>query len=166
MVGCDVNTRGLRDIGVYVIGAARFATGLEPSEVQAQIQWAQGVDVYTTLSARFGDADYAAFTSIRMHPRQDMAFHGDEGVLRLPVPFNAVVFGEARLELQRGSSDSVERWPNVNQYVLQAEAFHRAVHEGGDYACPLEFSRGTQAMIDAAFASAGPAPAGSGPPPG
>ena len=145
---------GLRDIGVYVMGAARFATGLEPTEVQARLQWENGVDVYATISARFGDADYAAFTSIRMHPRQEMAFHGEAGVLRLPVPFAARIFGEARLELQRGAETLIERWPAVNQYELQAAAFNRAVRGGEAYPCPLEFSRGTQAMMDAAFASA------------
>jgi len=145
---------GLRDIGVYVMGAARFATGLEPTDVRSRIQWENGVDVYATLSARFGDADYSAFTSIRMHPRQEMTFHGDAGVLRLPVPFAARVFGEARLELHRGTETIAERWPAVNHYELQAAAFNRAVRTGEAYACPLEFSRGTQAMIDAAFASA------------
>jgi predicted dehydrogenase len=146
---------GLRDIGVYVMGSARFATGLEPTQVQARIQWDHGVDVYAAISARFGDADYAAFTSIRMHPRQEMTFHGEAGVLRVPVPFNARVFGEVRLELQRGMETITERWPAVNHYELQAAAFNRAVREGSAYACPLEFSRGTQAMMDAASASAG-----------
>ena len=146
---------GLRDIGVYVMGCARFATGLEPTEVQARIEWENGVDVYASISARFGAAHYAAFTSIRMHPRQEITFHGEEGVLRLPVPFNARVFGEARLELHRGMETITERWPAVNQYELQAAAFNRAVRDGSAYACPLEFSRGTQAMMDAAFASAG-----------
>jgi hypothetical protein len=76
-------------------------------------------------------------------------------VLCLPVPFNARVFGEARLELHRGMETITERWPAVNHYELQAAAFNRAVREGGAYACPLEFSRGTQAMMDAAFASGG-----------
>ena len=150
----DMGGGGLRDIGVYVMGGARFATGLEATGVQARLQWEDGVDVYAAITAKFGDADYAAFTSIRMHPRQEITFHGDEGVLRLPVPFNARVFGEARLELHRGMETTVERWPAVNHYELQAAAFNRAVREGGAYACPLEFSRGTQAMMDAAFASA------------
>jgi predicted dehydrogenase len=145
---------GLRDIGVYVMGSARFATGLEATDVQARIQWESGVDVYASISAKFGEADYAAFTSIRMHPRQEMVFHGDAGVLRLPVPFNARVFGEARLELHRGTETITERWVAANHYELQAAAFNRAVREGGDYPCPLEFSRGTQVMMDAAFASA------------
>ncbi len=145
---------GLRDIGVYVMGGARFATGLEGTDVQARIQWENGVDVYAALTAHFGEADYVSFTSIRMHPRQEMSFHGDEGVLRLPVPFNPRSFGEARLELQRGTEIVAERWPAANQYELQAATFNRAVREGGDYPCPLEFSRGTQVMMDAAFASA------------
>ena len=146
---------GLRDIGVYVMGSARFATGLEASDVQARIQWENGVDVYAAISAKFGDADYVNFTSIRMHPRQEMTFHGDKAVLRLPVPFNARVFGEAQLHLHRGMETITERWPAANHYELQVAAFNRAVREGGSYACPLEFSRGTQVMIDAAFASAG-----------
>lgn len=145
---------GLRDIGVYVMGGARFATGLEATDVRARIHWENGVDVYAAITARFGEADYVNFTSIRMHPRQEISFHGDEGVLRLPVPFNPRVFGEARLELQRGTQTTIERWPAVNHYELQAAAFNRAVREGGDYPCPLEFSRGTQVMMDAAFASA------------
>jgi len=150
----DMGGGGLRDIGVYVMGGARFATGLEPTGVQARILWENGVDVYAAITAKFGDADYATFTSIRMHPRQEMTFHGDAGVLRLPVPFNARVFGEARLELHRGTETITERWPVVNQYELQAAAFNRAVRDGGAYPCPLEFSRGTQTMVDEAFASA------------
>ena len=150
----DMGGGGLRDIGVYVMGGARFATGLEPTDVRARIQWENGVDVYAAISAKFGDADYVTFTSIRMHPRQKITFHGEVGVLRLPVPFNARVFGEARLELHRGTETVTERWPAVNHYELQAAAFNRTVREGGAYPCPLEFSRGTQAMMDAAFDSA------------
>ena len=36
----------------------------------------------------------------------------------------------------------------------KAAAFNRALLQGEAYACPLEFSRGTQLMIDAALASA------------
>lgn len=150
----DMGGGGLRDIGVYVMGCARLATGLEPEDVQARIRWEHGVDTHAAISARFGEVDYAAFTSIRMHQRQEVSFHGDEGVLRLPVPFNARVFGEARLELHRGTETITERWPSANHYELQLAAFNRSVLEGVPYPVTLEFSRGTQAMMDAAFASA------------
>jgi hypothetical protein len=71
-------------------------------------------------------------------------------------PFNANVYGEARLELHHGPGLAVttERWPADNHYVLQVEAFGRSVRDGEPYACPLEFTRGTQAMIDTIFATA------------
>ena len=75
--------------------------------------------------------------------------------MRLPVPFNAGVFGEAQVQLHRaGQASVIERYPNVNQYVLQVEAFNRAVLDDARYACPLEFSKGTQAMIDMVYAKA------------
>ena len=145
----------LRDIGVYPIGGARFVTGGELGSVRARIVRENGVDVVTELSGALGEATFAAYVSMRMFPRQEMVFHGDGGVLRLPVPFNAGVFGQAELVLERpGMTIVTERFPSVNQYVLQVEAFGRSMHEGTPWPIPLEWSRGTQAAIDAAFASA------------
>ena len=91
---------GLRDIGVYVIGGARFATGQEPVSVQSAIRWQDGIDTFTEIRAQFPDFTYSSYVSIRMHPHQEMVFHGEGGVIRLTAPFNARVFGEARVELE------------------------------------------------------------------
>ena len=80
----DMGGGGLRDIGVYVMGGARFATGREATDVRARIQWEDGVDVYAAITAKFGDADDVNFTSIRMHPRQEITFHGDAGGCACP----------------------------------------------------------------------------------
>ena len=94
--------------------------------------------------------------SMRMHPRQEMVFHGDKGVLRLSTPFNAGVAAEAQVHLHRsGHPEELWRFPTERQYRLQIEAFGRSVRTGEPYAVPLEFSRGTQVMIDAALAAAG-----------
>ena len=148
---------GLRDIGVYVIGSTRFVTGQEPEEVRSSIRWENEVDVFTEINARFPGFTYSAYVSTRMHPHQMMEFHGDGGVIRLTAPFNARVFGEARVELHRpGLEVQVTRFPGDDHYKLQVEAFGRSVHNGQDYPCPLEFSRGTQQMIDRVFEVAEP----------
>ncbi len=148
---------GLRDIGVYVIGGARFATGQEPVSVQSAIRWQDGIDTFTEIRAQFPDFTYSSYVSIRMHPHQEMVFHGEGGVIRLTAPFNARVFGEARVELHRpGLEVQVTRFPADDHYKLQVEAFCRSVREGADYPCPLEFSRGTQQMIDQVFSQAVP----------
>lgn len=150
----------LRDIGVYVIGSTRFVMGAEPEDVSAQIVWENGVDVMTNIQARFPGFLYTAYVSTRLQPYQEMVFHGDKGVLRLTAPFNPRVFGEARLELHQSSDVGAagqiieERFPMADHYKLQVEAFGRSVREGVAYPCPLEFSRGTQAMMDRIFATA------------
>jgi len=148
---------GLRDIGVYVIGSARFATGQEPDTVQSAIRWEDGIDTFTEIRAQFPGFTYSAYVSIRMHPHQEMVFHGERGLIRLTAPFNARVFGEARVELHRpGLEVLVRRFPADDHYKLQVEAFCRSIRAGDEYPCPLEFSRGTQAMIDRVFDGAVP----------
>ncbi|MEX0306809.1 MAG: Gfo/Idh/MocA family protein [Ruegeria sp.] len=146
---------GLRDIGVYVIGGARFATGQEPVSVSSAIRWENDVDVFTEIRAQFPGFTYSTYVSTRMHPHQEMVFHGEDGVIRLTTPFNARVFGEARVELHRpGLELQVTRFPGDDHYKLQVEAFCRSVREGVEYPCSLEFVRGTQEMIDRVFDNA------------
>jgi hypothetical protein len=89
-----------------------------------------------------------------MFTRQYIAFHGDQGVLTLTCPFNANVFDIAALQLENdGQTVLTERWPATNQYVLQVENFCKAARNEASYPCPLEFSRGTQRMMDMVFAA-------------
>lgn len=152
---------GIRDIGVYTYGSVRFATGAEPARLQARIRHENGVDVWAQVVGEMAGLDgaftYSAITSMRLFPRQEVVFQGETGLIRLTAPFNAGLFGEAQVELHRaGNTSELFRYPAVNQYVLQVEAFGRSVAEGAPYGCPLEFSRGTQAMIDTVFALAEP----------
>lgn len=146
----------IRDIGVYVIGATRFATGQEPNSISARIAWENDVDVFTEINARFEGFTYGAYVSTRMAPAQEMVFHGEQGLIRLTAPFNPRVFGEAVVELHRfghegGGAEQTQRFPLADHYRLQVEAFAQAATAGAAYACPLEFSRGTQEVIDAVF---------------
>ncbi|MGX9354784.1 Gfo/Idh/MocA family protein [Roseobacteraceae bacterium S113] len=152
----DTGGGAIPDIGVYTYGTARFVTGEEPEAIlSAQITWENGVDVWSHVTAQFPSCHFSAVNSMRMLPRQEVNIHGTEGLIKLTAPFNAGVFDVARLELHRpGLEVQTWRWPAVNQYVLQVENFNATVLSGAEYPCPLEFSRGTQAMIDAVFAKA------------
>lgn len=143
----------LRDIGVYVMGAARFVTGHDPVAVPfAHLRRENDVDVFAQFAATFPDFTYSGLVSMRMQPRQVITFHGDAGVLTLTCPFNANVFDTAQLVLDSGDKVTTERWPGVNHYVLQVENFGHALRGDAVYPCPLEFSRGTQVMMDMVFA--------------
>ncbi|WP_147124380.1 Gfo/Idh/MocA family protein [Shimia ponticola] len=149
---------GLRDIGVYIFGSARFVMGADPTVEHARVRFENGYDTFADIQARFADGPtYSAYVSTRMHLHQAMEFHGTEGLMRLTAPFNPQNFGEARIEIhQPGQGLRVERFPAAQQYKTQVEAFCASIRSGEPYPCPLEFSRGTQQMIDEVLAIATP----------
>ena len=152
---------GIPDIGVYTYGATRWVTGQEPVAITyADVDFDNGVDVLARVSARFEGFSAHWVNSMRMHPIQDMAFIGTEGIIKLSAPFNANRFGPAVVELHRnvrdghGASVVAERFPAANHYVNQVEAFGRAIRDGAPLPWTLEDARGTQKVIDAVFAKA------------
>ena len=147
---------GLPDIGVYAFGSVRYVTGEEPEAIlSTDVTWENGVDTRAHVTARFPSFHYTGMVSTRMSPYQEVLFHGDEGVIRLTAPFNAGVYDQAEVHLQTPDGTvTTWRFPNVNQYVLQVEAFNRSVADQVVYPCPLEFSKGTQRMIDMVYEDA------------
>ena len=144
------------DIGVYTYGSTRFVAGQEPKEIlMADVHWENGVDVWSTVQADFGKFKATLTNSMRMAARQVMTFHGSHGHVQLTAPFNPSVYDQAEvtMETQDGGRQTW-RFPAVNHYVEQLQNFAKTVNEGADYPCPLEFSQGTQAMIDRVFAKA------------
>lgn len=150
----------LRDIGVYTIGSMRFVTGAEPVDVAARVIMEAGVEVFAQVTAMMqgptGRFTYGSMTSMRLANRQEVVFQGDKGVIRVgSAPFNANVHDVAEVELHLpGQRVITDRFPTANHYKLQVEAFGRSIRTGAAYPCPLEFVRGTQAMMDLAFAGA------------
>ena len=146
----DTGGGSLPDIGVYTFGATRFVTDREPSEIlYAGITRENGVEVRSEVIAGFEGFTLTSLTSMRMSLRQWVAFQGSEGVMEIAAPFNPTSYGNACLRLRRpGGHCETFRWPGVNQYVLQLEGFGAAIRGEAAFACPLEFSRGTQAAID------------------
>jgi predicted dehydrogenase len=154
---------GLRDIGVYTFGGVRLATGLEPEALAAaHVTWSGsgdghpggGVDLLAHVTGRFDGFTYSSLTSMNMAPYQRISFHGSEGWIELRAPFNAGVYDQATLVVERNGVREETRYPGVNQYVLQVEAFGRSALDGADYGWTLEDARGSERMIDRVFLDA------------
>jgi len=103
-----------------------------------------------------GRYTYNSMTTMRAYNRQVVTFQGTTGMIRLEGgPFNAGVNDMAEIELHKGGNRTlIERFPALNQYQLQVEAFGRSVREGAPFAWTLENAKGTQAMIDWAYREA------------
>lgn len=140
----------LGDIGVYAFGCLRWATGGEPASLTARIHRDRGVDVQVQAMGEFeAGFSFGTMISTCLSPRQEVVFHGETGWLQLTAPFNAGVFGEARLRLHRPDRSLQEwRFPAARQYEAQVQAFGAAIRTEAVFPWTLEDARGTQAMID------------------
>ena len=145
----------LPDIGVYTYGSTLFVTGQMPREItHADLDMQDGVDLTARVSARFDGFTAHWVNSMRMHPLQDMLFHGDAGWLRLTAPFNPITYGEARIVLRNGDGERQFRFPADWQYRTQVEAFCKAAAGEEDFPWTLEDAKRTQEVIDAVYAKA------------
>ena len=153
----DMGGGALRDIGVYPSISTRFVSGEEPVSVPwAAIEWDAGIDATARVVAEFPGFGMDFYVSMRMAPRQIMTFHGDKGWLAVHAPYNAGAYGDPVIELRNAEATVVlERFPRSDHYRAQIDAFNASVLDGAPYACPLEFSRGNQVMIDMIYAAAG-----------
>lgn len=151
----DLGGGGLLDIGVYPVVSTRFSADREPLRVQATIERDKtfGTDVYSSVRADFGYFELSFYVSTQMAGRQSMVFHGDKGFIEVASPFNAGVYDHHRVELhnQNHAEAQIFRFPGVQQYKLEAEAFVRAALGGGDRVFTLEESVLNQKVIDAIF---------------
>ncbi|MFD1912387.1 Gfo/Idh/MocA family protein [Halodurantibacterium flavum] len=143
----------LYDIGLYPCIGARFASGAEPMHVEARLEMEGGIDAMARVWAEFPGFSLAFYCGMRLRPRQEMVFHGETGWLRLTAPFNANVYGPTQLHWMREDGQLVvEDYSNIDQYRLMIEAFARATG-GESFACPLEYSRANQRMLDTILAA-------------
>ncbi len=144
---------GLRDIGVYPCCATRLVTGAEPERLRADIRREGGVDTFARVWADFAEFTLSFSCGMRHALRQEMVFHGSEGWLRVTAPFNSGDYDDTRIELRQADGRMTVERVLADQYRAMIEAFGDSVRDGAPFACPLEFSRANQAMLDAITAA-------------
>lgn len=151
----DLGGGGLLDIGVYPTVTTRFATGAEPTRIQATVERDPdfGTDRYASVKAEFDSFELSFYCSTQMALRQLMVFHGEAGFIEVHAPFNAGDYGHAAITLHGRNHDVAEtfRFPGVRQYRLQAERFARRVAGENVEIFTLEQSVANQKVIDAIF---------------
>jgi predicted dehydrogenase len=157
----DIGGGGLYDIGCYAIVAGRFFFGVEPTRGIALIDRDPTfrTDRVTSALVDFGEGrrlDYSVSTQCAPHQRIQLL--GTKGRIELHVPVNAPQGAKTRLSIDDGSSLEgsgivTETVPESDQYMLQGEAFSRAIR--GEIALPygVEDAIANMRVIDALFRS-------------
>ena len=83
----------------------------------------------------------------------EMTFHGEKGFITVHGPFNAGSYDHARISLHNAGHDEAQifRFPGVDHYQLEVEAFARKVGGEDVPVFTLDQSILNQKFIDAAY---------------
>lgn len=157
----DIGGGALYDIGCYPITAGRFFFEAEPRRGIALIDRdpAFRTDRLTSALLDFGSGRHLDFTvATQLTPYQRVHLCGTKGRVEIQIPVNPAQGGQTLLYKDDGSSLAgagvrTEVVPESDQYMLQGEAFSRAVR--GEISLPYGIDNAIHGMraIDALFRS-------------
>jgi predicted dehydrogenase len=120
----------LYDVGSYLISASRQVFSAEPLRALAAARMREGVDVRCDLLLDFGELGSAALgCAFNRGESQWLRVEGDEGTLRIPLPFTAWTGQQLPLYLARSPVGAEERLETqaADPYREMAGQFMRAV---------------------------------------
>jgi predicted dehydrogenase len=149
---------GMLDIGCYPITVSRYIFGAEPSRVAATIDFDPKfkTDRLAGGLADFGKGRHLSFSiSTQLAPYQRVQIMGTKGRIEVEIPFNAPPDKPNRIFVQ-GMDMNVGEWvsfPVSDQYMLQAEAFGRAIRKEEKLVWGVEDAIQNMKIIDAFFKS-------------
>jgi predicted dehydrogenase len=151
----------LYDIGCYAVVAGRFFLEAEPVRAVALIDRDPGfgTDRLTSALVDFGGGRHLDFTvSTQIAPHQRLQLCGTHGRIELQIPVNAPQGGQTRLLIDdctslEGTGIRTETLPESDQYMLQGEAFSKAVRGEIEFPYGVEDAIANMRVIDALFRS-------------
>jgi predicted dehydrogenase len=147
----------LLDIGCYAVSSARFLMRGEPERVSCLVEKDRdfGTDIFASGILDFGGGRRSTFTvATQLFPAQRVDAYGTGGSLSIEIPFNMHGDIPGRISVVTDVSRRVVETEIVDQYLLQFDAFARAVVEGTEVPTPIEDAVSNMAVLDALFASA------------
>jgi predicted dehydrogenase len=159
---CELGGGGLLDLGVYLVGMARFTLEREPRRALAVMDRDPnfGTDRLVSFLLDFPDAQGSFVCSTQIGLTQRFVVLGTRGLIEVDNPFTPPSSAPTRILISstpvesNALSDEVETVPAVDQYATELVAFAGAVKGSRESAVPLESSIANMRVLDALAASA------------
>jgi predicted dehydrogenase len=157
----DIGGGALYDIGCYPIVIGRFVFGAEPLRALALIDRDPQfrTDRLATALMDFGQGRHLSFTvSTQLAPFQRVQVCGTQARIEVQIPVNAPQGARTTLMIDDGSQPGAaaavtQTLPESDQYLLQGEAFSRAVRGEIELPYGVEDAVLNMRVIDALFRS-------------
>ncbi len=148
----------LYDVGCYAVSACLWAVGQGlPADVVARSELGPtGVDLDTRAILRWEDgAEAEVHAGISTPDGQWLVVTGETGELELrDAPYTSWKDDDTELWVSDGAGTERVPVPATDPYRVMVEEFSSVLRGGPGWVLPLEESRQTAAVLDAAFASA------------
>jgi predicted dehydrogenase len=160
----DLGGGAMMDLGCYGIDIVRHLAGAEPEVVSTSARLAPGgVDRWMRADLRFADGRTARVTCGLFSAsllRRTVHVACEAGDMRITNPLAPHLFNRLRIQSEAGGRRSAERVAGDSTYVLQLQAFVRAVRS--DEGLPADAANGLANMrvIDEIYRQAGLPPRG------
>jgi predicted dehydrogenase len=156
----DIGGGALMDIGCYPISLSRFIFDAEPQRVLGHIERDPASQVDRLISAVLeffqGTATFTCATQLVPHQRVNI--YGTSGRIEIEIPFNAPADVPCRMWVQIGTQPGTAaeeiRFEVCDQYMLQADAFARAILDDAPAPTPLADAVANMRVIERVAASA------------
>jgi predicted dehydrogenase len=161
---CNIAEYGggaLLDIGCYPVTLSRFVFGEEPSRVVGLIERdpETKIDRLTTAILEFPSARCTFTCGTQLGYYQHVQLSGTGGRIEIEAPFNPPSGKPTRILMDDGkgalgSGVVVQTIAACDQFLIQGDAFSKAIRENRDVAVPVEDAIRNTAVIEALFRSA------------
>lgn len=152
----DIGGGALLDIGCYGVDLCRMLFGCEPVRVKSlvDVDPTFGTDRLTSALLDFGSGMGMVFCATQAEHHQGARIYGTKGHIDVAIPFNAANDRHRSITVTTPDGAETIGFDVCDQYVLQAEAFNRAVRGIAPVPIPLESSLANMRVLDAIRADA------------
>lgn len=149
----ELNGGGLMDVGCYCISEARFLFDAEPTRVYARADYDREyqVDMLASGILEFPTGRASFDCGFELPFRCDYEVAGSNG--RIVCPLAALPGENPEIYIHTADGVTTERFPGVNQYVLEFEHFSRSLLDNLPLDYDTEDAIKQQRVIDAVYRS-------------
>lgn len=152
----DIGGGGILDIGCYCINLSRFLFESEPVNVKSQIDFDPEFKTDRVASGilQFDEGMASFFCSTQIEHHQRATIYGTDGYLELNIPFNSSNEHIRKLWVHKGGETETQLFDTCDQYILQGDAFSRAIIENTEVPTPITDAIANMRVIDQVFQQA------------
>ncbi len=156
----DIGGGALMDIGCYPISLSRFIFDAEPQRVLGHIERDPALKIDRLVSGvlEFFQGTSTFTCATQLVPYQRVNIFGTSGRLEIEIPFNAPSDRPCRAWVQIGTKPGTPieevSFETCDQYMIQADAFARAIHDDTPVPTPLADAVANMRVIERVAASA------------